>query len=115
MSEYHPRPPFDPESFDYGLDVVTIAGNSLRTNINTLAASDNSAIAVDIKTDPLGANSPVTQHDRETEQLIGNLYWRHLFVRGKSNSLKGTSRTNHVVWPHNGAPYSPLPPLPWPA
>ena len=39
----------------YGLAVVTAAGASLQDGINTLAAAANPNLAVEIKTDPLGA------------------------------------------------------------
>lgn len=74
MTERYTRPQFSPLSLEYGLETVEIAAESLRRKVNDLIDSGDPMIEVQIKTDPLGANSPVTEYDKQTELLIGSLY-----------------------------------------
>jgi hypothetical protein len=86
----------DPESFEYGVAAVTLAATALQQKINTLAVRADPDILVEIKTDPLGATSPVTRHDKETERLFGNLY------EGTGVRIKGEEKVTD--WPEDEIP-----------
>jgi hypothetical protein len=68
------QPSFDPESLAYGDAVVGGVATTLCMEIDELAASADPAIAVQVKTDPRGATSPVTLYDQEAERRIGAAY-----------------------------------------
>jgi hypothetical protein len=91
MSEQLSSPLFNPESLEYGDAVVAKAANILRTEVDELAAGTDPSIAVQIKTNPRGATSPVTRYDQETEARIGALFI------GTSVRIKGEEGVN--AWP----------------
>ncbi|HSX16165.1 MAG TPA: hypothetical protein VLF40_05210 [Candidatus Saccharimonadales bacterium] len=74
MSKQLFQPPFGPESLAYGDAVVAQAADTLRIEVDELAASAEPSLLVQIKTDPRGATSPVTRQDQETEERIGAAY-----------------------------------------
>lgn len=67
-------PPVHPDTLEYGATVINYAATTLRQKIAELTTSGDPSLLVDIKTDPRGAQSPVTQYDLATEQLIGGFY-----------------------------------------
>lgn len=93
MSEQLVQPPFNPESLAYGDAVVAAAADTLRLDVDDLAASAEPSLLVDIKTSPRSTPSPVTPYDRETERRIGVAY------AGTSVRIKGEEGVNE--WPDN--------------
>lgn len=74
MTEQLVRPAFNPESLAYGDAVVSVAADTLREEVDELAGGVDPSVLVQIKTDPHGATSPVTQYDQETERRVGRAF-----------------------------------------
>jgi len=90
------RPSFDPESLAYGDYVITAAATELAREVTEFADSIDPTLAVEIKIDHLGVESPVTKYDRATEKRIGDAY------EGTSVRIEGEEGVN--AWPANKVP-----------